>query len=191
MLVSEACKQGFEAHSSPGTTIEVSLGFGSTFRNILSDRASTAHLQGPQPTCRQKLYSLDAINRERVDTTLNNAETFKVQVVGQAIVRWMMNRQLEPSGGSDIQFTTKADLASTFTIYIGHLLYRWPQICQWELTSSSTEMAVFRSPSDDEQRNPDFDPYDESRIMSIKWLIKCFPEVLDMLSLVKRRCAYT
>lgn len=182
MLVDEDCSKENSRHRGKRDRITVSsVGDGSD--EILLDISSspcTSH-----PNIRQPFYDLEEHCRGPTDGMLARDTLLEISILGQRIVKWIMDRPLRANAHTEIAYAACLSQDDNTILHptpvtVGHLLKKQPSICNADF-GTSTISATF-NPPDDADDHTQMDWEADFKIL------KCFPQSKEIIDRMRKEC---
>lgn len=185
IIVEEACSQDELDHHSKLLDFEIKAGSGAGETSFTHGNKGILTHIGPSPSARQPFYDIDAHGSVK-NGRLTRQDLLKIKILGQRIVKWIMDRPLTAGSGRQALYRAQhaqvdnATLPRT-SLTVGRLLKRMPKICNIDYGINVTP-AEF-NPPDELYEDADEDPEPDAEIL------ECFPQSRDLIDIVEDRCA--
>ena len=190
-FVRDGCTVNARSHTISGR-LEMSVTMGSSLKTIFQNHGPITQIV-PQPTLRQKLYSIDQISHSFARDVLKNQHIHDIEATAQVIAEWLLDIPLFPISQDELLFGVMLDGSKEIlgdsmsglqikTFAVGQILRRWPSIGHLRLGSMKKARSVFQ-------------PFDTSTCESLDDLdlpigviIQSFPLLQDLLGDLKMDC---
>lgn len=183
MKVEEACLRDESDHHRELVRVAVIAVTKAGVKTLLR-RSYVGHPQStPDASIRQSFYDLGGHGRDRYGE-LKRQDLLEIKILGQSIVKWIMDRPLCAGSGTQIEYLAQYEQDDeaallTSSLTVGRLMKRLPSICN--IDYGQEPMSTDFVPPDNEES-------EGIRSISDYEILACFPQSADILDFIRQRC---